>query len=128
MLFQYRSGHKDAVGYAESIHQPIFTWSGTDTSTLLPPEHPHCTILPNTHLGVSDQFHSTSLVGSEAHNFADDTVDDGLALGLTALSARGTGSRDTTLGLVAAVDTPDETGALDCVDLVVGMTTTACHC
>lgn len=46
VLFQYGSGHKEAVGYAESIHQPIFTRSGTDTSTLLPIEHPNAQSFP----------------------------------------------------------------------------------
>lgn len=60
-------------------------------------------------LRVTDELHSTTLVRSETGNLADDGADHLDALTLTTLAVGGAGSENSTLGLVAAVDAPDET-------------------
>lgn len=62
-----------------------------------------------TYLGVTDEFHSTSLVGSEAGDLADNRADHLDALALTTLTVRGTRSKHSALGLVTTVHAPDET-------------------
>lgn len=62
----------------------------------------------NSHLGVTDELHGAALVRGEAGDLTDDRLDDLGALGLGALPAGRPLGEDTALGLVAAVDTPDE--------------------
>lgn len=60
-------------------------------------------------LGVTDELHGATLVRGEAGNLANDGADDLDALTLATLAVGGTGSENATLGLVTAVDAPDET-------------------
>ena len=60
-------------------------------------------------LGVTDELHSTTLVRRKTGNLANDGSDDLDALTLTTLAVGRAGSEDSSLGLVAAVDAPDET-------------------
>lgn len=83
--------------------------------------------LPKTYLGVPDKLHCPPLVGRESSNLPDNALDDSLALRGLALALAGLGLGNAALSLVAAVDTPDEAGALDSVLLVVRVRRSARH-
>ena len=59
-------------------------------------------------LGVADELHGATLVRGEAGNLANDGADDLDALTLATLAVRGARSKHSSLGLVTAVDAPDE--------------------
>lgn len=76
--------------------------------------HPHFSpvrhsTLRLTHLGVSDQLHCPSLVGSETSDLTNDGLDDLCALSLGALPSGWALREDSSLSLVSSVDTPNET-------------------
>lgn len=60
-------------------------------------------------LGVADELHGATLVRCETGDLADDRSDDLDALALASLAVGWTRSQNSSLSLVAAVDTPDET-------------------
>lgn len=60
-------------------------------------------------LGVTDEFHGTTLVRSETGDFANDGADDLDTFTLTTFAVGRAGSENATLSLVSAVDAPDET-------------------
>lgn len=85
----------------EGLHLVLGTTEGTDTAL----DELAGTLV----LGVTDELHGATLVRSEAGNLTDDGADDLDALALTTLTVGRAGSENTALGLVTAVDAPDET-------------------
>ena len=85
----------------KALHLVLGTTEGTDTTL----DEFTGTLV----LGVTDKLHSTTLIRSETSNLTDDGADDFDTLTLTTLAVGGTGCKHSSLGLVSAVDAPDET-------------------
>ena len=63
----------------------------------------------HTYLRVTDQLHSTALVGSKASDLTHNAADGRHTLTRDSLLADGPGSEDTAGGRVTTVNTPNET-------------------
>lgn len=85
----------------KALHLVLGTTKGTDTTL----DELAGTLV----LGVTDELHGATLVRGETGDLTDDGSDDLDALTLATLAVGRAGSENTALGLVTAVDAPDET-------------------
>lgn len=65
-------------------------------------------LVSNAHLGVSDQFHCSSLIWCKSSYFTNDAIDYSRSLRQLSLSATWLLSWDSSSGSMTSVDTPDQ--------------------